>query len=61
MNRAGVVSEVGDDGIVVVQGKTTTGLYYYLEKGGAGAQGSELTLLGIFDAHLQQNDVIFGA
>lgn len=60
INRVGVTSVAGDDGLIVVQGKTQTGVYYYQELAGAGVAGGELTLLGVFDGHLAATDFILG-
>jgi Ca2+-binding RTX toxin-like protein len=60
INRVGVTSVAGDDGLIVVQGRTQTGVYYYQELSGAGVSGGELTLLGVFDGHLDSADFILG-
>jgi hypothetical protein len=60
INAVGVTAVAGDDGLIVVQGKKTTGIYYYQELAGAGVQANELTVLGIVDKLVQQGDFEFG-
>jgi hypothetical protein len=60
INAVGVSAVAGDDGLIVVQGKKTTGIYYYQELAGGGVQANELTVLGIIDKLVQQNDFEFG-
>jgi hypothetical protein len=59
VNKLKAFAEVGDDALIVVQGKKTTGVYYYQEQGiGTGVHASELTLLGIADALVEQSDFL---
>lgn len=59
INRVGVTAAAGDDGLVVVHGKTMTGVYYYVEMGSAGVQAKELTLLAVIDSHAASGDFNF--
>ena len=59
INKVGVTAAAGDDGLIVVQGKTMTGVYYYVEMGSAGVQAKELTLLAVIDTHAAAGDFNF--
>jgi Ca2+-binding RTX toxin-like protein len=71
INKAtlGVIAGAGDDGLILVQAQggtlaapiVRTGIYYYQESDGIANRVSagELTLLGIVEAKLTENDVAF--
>ncbi|MGH9782639.1 MAG: calcium-binding protein, partial [Terriglobia bacterium] len=54
LNTLGVTAGTGDDGLIVAQGATQTGVYYYLEDGtlADNISASELTLLAIVNGQL---------
>ncbi len=61
INKIGVVAEVGDDGLIVVNSDKAAGFYYYQETNGtAGVQAAELTLLGVLDAASNVGDFTLG-
>jgi Ca2+-binding RTX toxin-like protein len=58
LNTLGVVAGAGDDGLIVAQGATQTGIYYYLEDGIAAnaISATELSLLAIVNGQLGTGD-----
>ncbi len=61
LNVVGITAAAGDDGLIIVQGATKSGIYLYVEDGTAAndVSASELTLLGTVDALITSADVEF--